>query len=358
MVPGYMYAEQFVLEANGFTSTVDQNKAKVAVKTAENIAKNMINWLRDKLATFLPRYFETSLQKQCEWYNANGEAKYQEVLKAFQNKEYTFPKKDKYYKYNVSFDPAKIKADEIIASYRSGSNKDADLKGLKKDLMNAFANDQAGNLAAQLAEKSGEDLTKATKNAILFSKIDDNDTVATDYQLIDKDWESINNDMKFMCEKDQDGKARGGKWATDIKNLSNSLQKAISSLQSEIDAKKNENNGESKVGESFIIKLNNGVVMESETDDKKEVNTDTKIETSSRDDEILKIIQDVSSSFYTNALNTIVKELFTNVYNNFKGVIDDYDTMKKGGTDAKDQHNANATNNATLADNTNKGGTQ
>ena len=361
MVPGYMYAEQFVLEANGFTSTVDQNKAKAAVKTAGNLAKDMINWLRDKLATFLPKYFETSLQKQCEWYNANGEAKYQEVLKAFQNKEYTFPKKDKYYKYNVSFDPAKIKADEIIASYRSGSNKDADLKGLKKDLMNAFANDQAGNLAAQLAEKSGENLTKATKNAILFSKIDDNDTVATDYQLTDTDWKSINDDMKFMCEKDQDGKARGGKWATDIKNLSNSLQKAVSSLQSEIEAKKNDN----KVDESFIIKLNNGVVMEMDNDNVSEgeksvsdpnakpakpaetTETPKPTQVSSRDDEILKIIQDVSSSFYTNALNTIVKELFTNVYNNFTGVIDDYSTMKKGGTNANNP-----------ADNTDKGGTQ
>lgn len=362
MVPGYMYAEQFVLEANGFTSTVDQNKVKVATKTAGNFAKNMINWLRDKLATFLPKYFETSLQKQCEWYNANGEAKYQEVLKAFQNKEYTFPKKDKYYKYNVSFDPAKIKADEIIASYRSGSNKDADLKGLKKDLMNAFANDQAGNLAAQLAEKSGEDLTKATKNAILFSKIDDNDTVATDYQLTDKDWESINKDMKFMCEKDQDGKARGGKWATDIKNLSNSLQKAITSLQSEIDAKKNDTNT-NKVDESFIIKLNNGVIMEMNEGDAskgEESVSDPNAETtetpkpaqaSSRDDEILKIIQDVTSSFYTNSLNTIVKELFTNVYNNFTGVIDDYSTMKKGGTDAKTQQ---TNNNSTPANNTNK----
>lgn len=355
MVPGYMYAEQFVLEANGFTSTVDQNKGKAAVKTAGNFAKN--NWLRDKLATFLPKYFETSLQKQCEWYNANGEAKYQEVLKAFQNKEYTFPKKDKYYKYNVSFDPAKIKADEIITSYRSGSNKDADLKGLKKDLMNAFANDQAGNLAAQLAEKSGEDLTKATKNAILFSKIDDTDTVATDYQLTDTDWKSINDDMKFMCEKDQDGKARGGKWATDIKNLSNALQKAVTSLQSEIDAKKNDNNESkddnttNKVEESFIIKLNNGVVMESDNDS----NADENPQPNSRDNEILKIVQEVVSSFYTNSLNTIVKDLFTNVYNNFTGVIDDYSTMKKGGTDAKTQQ---TNNNPTPVDNTNKGGTQ
>ena len=349
MIPGYMYAEQFVLEANGFTSNNDQNKAKAAIKTAGNFAMNMLNWLRDKLATFLPQYFETSLQKQCEWYNTNGEAKYQEVLKAYQNKEYKFPSKNKYYKYNVSFDPSKINTDEIIASYRSGSNKDADLKGLKKDLMNVFANDQSGNLTTQLAEKSGEDLTKATRNAILFSKIDDTNTFETDYQLKDTDWTSINKDMKFMCEKDQDGKARGGKWATDIRNLSNDLQKAVKSLQSEINTKNNDNkteeNNEKKVGESFIIKLNNDIVMESDNDDPpKDGVVEQPPKSNSRDDDILKIIQDVASSFYTTSLNTIVKDLFTNVYNDFKGVIDDYDSMKKGGTDANDQQTNNKQN--------------
>ena len=44
-------------------------------------------------------------------------------------------------------------------------------------------------------------------------------------------------------------------------------------------------------------------------------------------------------------MNTIVKDLFTDVYNNFKGVIDDYETMKKGGTDANAQQGVNNANN-------------
>jgi hypothetical protein len=61
--------------------------------------------------------------------------------------------------------------------------------------------------------------------------------------------------------------------------------------------------------------------------------------------QLLDAIQEIASAFYTTSLNTIVKTLFTETYNNFKGVVDDYDTMKKGGTDSKDQHNANNTAN-------------
>ena len=362
MGPGYMFAEGYVLEAKGFTSTVDQNKAKQAKTAVGNLAKNMINWIRDKLAKFLPTYFENSLQKQCEWYLKNGQAKYDEVKKAVTDKQYTFPKKDEFYKYNVSFDPAKIKADEIITSYRSGDKKTADLKELKKDLMNAFSGDSAGNLPAQLAEKSGEDLTKAVKNAILFSKIDDGNTLEKDHQLTIEDWDSIKKDMDFMCQKDQDGKCRGGKWATDIKNLSDSLQKAITNLQGEINNNKTETQNE-----SFVINLNNNIFMEmdekapaensGQTEEapksepekndpakKDETNTEKPAEAPSRDDEILKVIQEVAGSFYTNALNTIVKELFTNIYNNFTGVVEDYSSMKKGGTDAQAQQTNNQNN--------------
>lgn len=347
IVPGYMYAEGFILEANGFTSTVDQNKGKQAMKTAGNFAKNMLGWLRDKLATFLPKYFETTLQKQCEWYNNNGQAKYDEIVKAVNDGKYSLPKKDKYYAYDVTFDPSKIKAAEIIAEYRTGSKKDAEVDGLKKDLMNAFTDE---NIATKLAELNGEALTKATKNAILFNNLEE-PAVQTDYQFQLPDWKTIKEDMDFMCAKDQDGKARGGKWKDDIKNLSVSLQKAITDLQKDIDAAKSQTASDdtSTTGESFMIKLNdrpfmemgNGKPAENSESGKPPASKDetSKAEapksdankSTSRNEEILKIIQEVNASFYTTSLNTIVKELFTNVYNNFKGVIDDYETMKSGG---------------------------
>ena len=73
-----------------------------------------------------------------------------------------------------------------------------------------------------------------------------------------------------------------------------------------------------------------------ETSDNKD-GEDNNQQPTSRKDAVLKELESVASSFYTASLNTVVKGLFPEVYNNFKGVIDDYDTMKKGGTNANAQ---------------------
>jgi hypothetical protein len=354
MVPGYMFAEAYILETNGFTcnNTDNYNKVKGGSQTAKNVVGNMINWLRDKLATFLPKYFESSLQKQCEWFDKNGEAKYQEILKAAQG-SYKLPSKDKYYKFKVTFDPGKIKAYDIIQSYRNDTSKD--IGGLRKELMNAFDND-TNDLAGKLAGENGENLKKAVENAILYSSTDEQQP-ETNHPLTVEDWKEIHDDMVFMCQKDQDGKFRGGKWSKDMVQLSNDLQKAVKELQPE---QKPEQKPEEKTepkqtdqpkiqktdnptGEppqnmaaSYVMSVgSNGTFMESETNNTDQAKAD-------RDGAILKQIEDIAAAFYTVSLNTIVSKLFPNIYNNFKGVIDDYDATKNGGTDAKSQQTANA----------------
>ena len=368
IVPGYVYAEQFVLEANGFTSNNDQNKAKVATQTAGNFVTNMINWLRDKLATFLPKYFETSLQKQCEWFNKNGEAKYNEIKKAAESGQYNFPNKDKYYKYNVTFDPSAVDPQKIIDEYKGKPSLDENqIDEFKTKLISVFPNksELAGNIVKESKGKSKDETAKIIENAILFSQtapIPPEENKPIDVPK----WNEIFETMKFMCTPGQDGKARGGKWATDVTNFSNSLQKAVAALQSETKP-------EAKT-EGFEIKLNkdsffqeapteNPQPAEGDTSVNKESNVDTSKteETPKKEGEqpaanntskqLLTAIEEIASAFYVTSLNTIVKTLFTETYNNFKGVIDDYDTMKKGGTDAKTQQ---TNNNATPADNTNK----
>jgi hypothetical protein len=366
MVPGYMYAEQFVLEANGFTSNYDQNKGKQAMQTAGNFVTNMINWLRDKLATFLPKYFETSLQKQCEWFNKNGEAKYNEIKKAAETGHYKFPNKDKYYKYNVTFDPSAVNPQNIIDDFKNKPSLDeSQIIEFKTRLIDVFPN--KSGLAKQIVEdskgKSKDETAKIIENAILFSQTAPIPPEVNEPIDVPK-WKEIFETMNFMCAPGQDGKARGGKWATDVTNFSNSLQKAVKSLQSETKT------------ESFEIKLNNDSFFqegENGTDGDTQstqsaegdtsVNNGSDADTSKNEDtakksgegetpvanntskQLLDAIQEIASAFYTTSLNTIVKTLFTETYNNFKGVVDDYDTMKKGGTDSKDQHNANNTAN-------------
>jgi hypothetical protein len=52
---------------------------------------------------------------------------------------------------------------------------------------------------------------------------------------------------------------------------------------------------------------------------------------------IEEIITDVANAFWGQSANTIVSQLFKNTYNDFKAIIDDYETTKKGGTDATEQ---------------------
>jgi hypothetical protein len=367
MVPGYMFAEAYILETNGFTSnnTDNYNKAKGGMQNVKNAAGNFINWLRDKLATFMPKYFETSLQKQCEWFDKNGKAKYDEI-KTAAGKSYNFPSKDKYYKFNVTFDPGKIKAYDIIKSYKDDPNKD--LSGLRKELMNAFDND-TNDLAGKLSQMNGENLKKAVENAVLYSSIEEQKP-EIDHRLTTNDWDAIYNDMVFMCHKDQDGKFRGGKWSNDMKQLSNDLQKAVKELQPE--QKPNTESFEIKLGKNmFYVEMdeNDGKADVATTSNSGQPAAPAKASTpaetqnqgqpqnsegetgtndaakAKRDGDILKQVEDIAAAFLVVSANTIVSKLFPNIYNNFKGVIDDYDATKNGGTDAKSQQTANAGNN-------------
>ena len=369
MVPGYMFAEAYILETNGFTSnnTDNYNKAKGGMQNVKNAAGNFINWLRDKLATFMPKYFETSLQKQCEWFDKNGKAKYDEI-KTAAGKSYNFPSKDKYYKFNVTFDPGKIKAYDIIKSYKDDPNKD--LSGLRKELMNAFDND-TNDLAGKLAQMNGENLKKAVENAVLYSSIKEQKP-ETDHRLDVTDWDDIYKDMVFMCQKDQDGKFRGGKWSNDMKQLSNDLQKAVKELQPE--QKPNTESFEIKLGKNmfYVEGGGNGAAAmpnsgqpEASATGSTPAEGDTPAEQQKqaqpkksgeeaeakdaakpdRNGDILKEVEDIAAAFLVVSANAIVSKLFPNIYNNFKGVIDDYDATKNGGTDAKSQQTANAENN-------------
>lgn len=374
VIPGYMYAESFVLESNGFTSNNEDNYSKVkgGALTAKNAAGKFIGWLRDKLATFLPSIFEKTFQKNCQWFDANGQTKYDEILKAVQGGTYKLPKKDKYYKFKVSFDPGKINAYDIITSYRNDANKD--LGGLRKELMNAFEGENAETLVNTLAETKGDALKQAVENAVLYSDIKGQEP-QTDYDLQAPDWTEIFEDMKFMCVKGQDGKFRGGKWSDDMVKLSNDLQKAVKELKpienpaekpaSNIEKSDNPNPTPEHIAASYVMSIgSDGTFMEAAktkkgndapaptaaqptTNANKTNNTTANTNNpeqakAKRDADILAQVQDIAAAFYTASLNTIVTKLFPNIYNNFKGVIDDYDATKKGGSDATTQQGANA----------------
>jgi hypothetical protein len=322
MIPGYMYAESFVMEANGWTSSSENNKdaGKSAVRTAVNVATKLGEWLRDKLAKFMPTYFETTISKQCDWFNNNGENKYKEIKESAEKGTYHFPTKNKFYSYNVTFDPSKIDVKSIITEY-----KDKDLTvdqtkiEFKAKLMNVFPNATNKGLANELAKLSGDALAKATTNAILFSTTEEVQP-KPDYQINVTDWTGIYETMNYMCQKGQDGKSHGGQWAEGFKNFANSLSDALKQIQSE-----------TTNTESLQIDLgDNTILQEMEKDE-------TNAPTTPAKKPIEEIITDVANAFWGQSANTIVSQLFKNTYNDFKAIIDDYETTKKGGTDATEQ---------------------
>ena len=329
MIPGYMYAESFVMEANGWTSSSENNKdaGKSAVRTAVNVATKLGEWLRDKLAKFMPTYFETTISKQCDWFNNNGENKYKEIKDSAEKGTYHFPTKNKFYSYNVTFDPSKIDVKSIITEYKDKDlTVDQTKTEFKAKLMNVFPNATNKGLANELAKLSGDALAKATTNAILFSTTEEVQP-KPDYQINVTDWTGIYETMKYMCQKGQDGKSHGGQWAEGFKNFANSLSDALKQVQSETNT------------ESLQIDLgDNTILQEMEKGGTEEEKKDeTNPPTTPAKKPIEEIISDVANAFWGQSANTIVSQLFKNTYNDFKAIIDDYETTKKGGTDATEQ---------------------
>ena len=349
MIPGYMYAEQFVLEANGVTSmNENQNKAKAGAKTVVNKLADFGNWVRDKLAKFLPSFFKTHLQKNCEWFNAKvtvngaqmtrGEAKYNEIKNAHAN-GYQYPKFDEYYKFKVSFNPGKIKPVEIVNKYKGKENlSDDDLRNLRYELMNAFQTEDVAKKLADITDQ--KKLTEAITNAVLYSSIEPVN-VEHDYQITDEDWEGLYKDLKFMCAANENGESLGGKWADDIKTLAGELEKVAKELAPK------------ETNESFNIIINkDGIVQESETDGEKKAESQNNPEPNGNEGEggteaapkpntLADTVATVSSSFLTVAGNQIVSKLFPQIYTKFKNVIDDHSTLNGNGTNGTDQQNNN-----------------
>lgn len=347
MIPGYMYAEQYILEADGFTTSSDNTKdvVKSALVTAKTGFGKMIGWLRDKLAKFMPQYFTNTIKGQCDWFNKNGKARYDEIVKAASGDkpQYHWPKKDKYYKYNVSFNPAGVDPKAIIGKYENEPEMtDEKIKQLKVELINVFPTAKEPDLASKIITdgdkpRTGESLTKAIQNAVLYSQIDEVPP-ETDVTFDQPRFEEAYKTLEYMCTPDQDGVSRGGKWSKDIANFAGALADAVKHLEANYPNVKNAGNNPPPADSE---KKEDAKTTEGETT--------TKPEDAKKAENINKIYQAVSavsSSFYTVSVNTIVKGVFADAYNNFKGVVNDFDSVKKGGSDSTGQQNANNANNS------------
>jgi hypothetical protein len=353
IIPGYMYAEQFVLEANGVTSmnSDNYNKAKAGAKSAVNKLADFGNWLRDKLAKFLPSFFKTHFQKITEWFNAHGKEKYDLIVKAH-SEGYNFPKFDKFNRYQVSFNPGKIDVNSIVSQYKDkGTLDDATKTEIRKKLMDAFNTPDIADELSKITEE--KKLTEAITNAVLYSNINPTDAVQTDYQITDKDWEGMYKDLEFMCTKNQNGESVGGKWAQDIEKIATDLAKAVKDLTPvktesfniEIVSNIIQEEGNVAAGGAPAKPAESAEAPKTDGGDNSEQSQEQQQSQTQPDKnaDLLDAIQTVSSSFLTISTNKIVTDLFPTIYGNFKKVLDDQSATTGKATDAKTQQTANAT---------------
>ena len=328
MGPGYQFMESFVMEANGFTSAEEQTSvgsAKAARGTV-NVLDKIGKWFAEKLSNFLPNYFKSKFQLQVKWFKEKGKGKYEQIMDAYKAGEYKFPTKDKYYKFKVTFNPSKINVKDIVTKAFNDTNEFKPVE-FRKQLFDVFGTDKT--LSEKLAAIEGADKIKtATTNAVLYSTID-NVEPELDHVIADSDFNDIYQSLGVMCDGDEGCKV----WIEGMKKLANDMKSALDDMKKGAYSK--------FTTESHHIVLDKTIFQETETNvdgNKENVSEDDK-KKKARADAIVNELGTVSSVFYATAANTIVSRLFPEVYNNFKGIIDDFDTTKNAGVDAKDQHN-------------------
>lgn len=339
IVPGYMYAESFVLEADGMTSMNKDNHSagKVVKVTIGNVIKTMINWFGERLAKFMPEKFNTTYQTNVKWFNENGQKRFNEIQTAVQNNKFNLPKKKDYKTYQVSFNPDKVNVGDIVKKAVE-SNDTIDEKfelNFRKQLLNVFPGEKGGEqLAENLAKLKGDALKKGMTNAILYSKTEDVPSKGTDYQLTLDDFKDIYGNLEFIC------KDNNKTWNVAVENFSKSLIKGLNDLKTEY-----------KITESFEINPDGMFLQEMDEktpDDSTAENSDADkaaAEKKTRAQHILNILRDVSDNAYSTSVNTIVSNLFVDCYSTFKFIVDDFDkTNPNQNTTPSDATQTNANN--------------
>lgn len=326
MGPGYMFHESYVLEASDMKHNDANNDTQAVGKVAKvglrRMLEAMANWVRNTLSTFLPNFFKNKLQHQCDWVNKNADAKFDEIMKAANAGEngYKFPIKNKYHAFNVTFNPADVKAKEILAKYMNDANVNIDEKKteIKKELMSMFGSNNSK--VDELAKLDGEALQKAFVNMVLYGVIEpqtgEQGQIKENHTITDKDFEDVYKSLKILS------KGNGEELSKRFTEMSKSLSDGIDELKNNVKQEQQPQQGN-----------NNNNNNNTEADAKNK-----------RIEQLNGIVSEISKCCYVASANAVVQQLYPEVYNTFKGVVDDFETMKNKGV-APD----NNTNNGTAA---------
>lgn len=333
MVPGYLYAESFVMEdgeaagttaqktaidtpsvsagqANGKQQTVTNstNVSKIGniKRKISDIVTKFMNWLRTQFVTFGSR-FNKDHALELKWITKN-DALNKEIGAALANKTFTanlnaFPD------FNIPANElGNIKIDEVINKWLS-SKDPIDAKLVKKDLYPG-----GDTIATQIANaKTPEEETAMLTNYILYKNIKPNKPYTG--PMTQKQWDDLVGDLT----------STGRLIESQTRKTSDALRKACENLQTKI-----------RKGE---------VSAATNTDKTDGENTSPDAATSDRAAQLFTIIQGVSASYFVMMLNTFRSKFYAINYKMYRDIVKIYNQSKTNANKQQPQQQTNPNGN-------------
>lgn len=324
MIPGYMYAEGFVLESFIMEDGEEkkQEKAPNPKVTADGanlnstgqklkgMIKKLGDWARDALSKAFPKWFEGGSQKAAmDWLNKEETKKtHDEIMKAMSE---TFkPNVTDFPNYNITADPSSVNVEEVVKTWTDGDKTiDDNAKiEIKKALLPKFG-DNSG-IVDSLSKKTGDDFKNSMKNAILYSK-EEEIKPTEEKPLSPEKFDELRNDLIGMTA-----------FSEAFRKLGDSMGKACTELDRRTKADDNASDADKKQAEKCKA--------------------------------VFDILTEVSTTCYTLETNLIIKTVWPTTYKVYTQIFEAYKQQKNKSesSNGTEQQNNNATNSTT--ENTNE----
>ena len=301
MIPGYMYTEGFVMEAGNNnnpneqtpTVTVQNNQGQTINGTIKqkmsDIARKFYEWVANRLSKFYSE-FSKAHAGEISWIKKNQKLNDQ-ITQALSNGSFN-PNVTNFPLFNIPISEiGNVKVDEVVNKWLNSTEK-LDPVAIKKEIYPGGPS-IAGQIAA-MNDKAKE--VAALSSYVLYKQITPMRGYSGELKNKPELWKDLIDDLTNSLAAIE----------LETKNISTDLKKACDMLQKKM--------------------------RENETRQNSSNNTQQQ-QTNNRAEELFKIVQDVSNTYYTNILNTLRNKFYKTSYKLYRDIVIAYQ-----------QQNANASN--------------
>lgn len=350
MIPGYMYCEQFIMEADEETPKADPNANKKP--TIENTTKGLkqgtklqnatakikallqkfIEYIRNTISQIFPKFNEGH-KREIEWIKKH-DALNKEIEKAIKENKFSLKIND-YPWFNIPgkelIEQPSAKANKLVDTLKDPAQRDTWLKEKTKDsstvaeFINSLLYDEVAKKELVTSDNVGKEntaLQTAIRNYVLYSNPDGPQNHEKDPTLTDTMWN------KDIIETLTTGsiKLLSDVTASNRKAL-DELTKYAKQAVDEYQKKQNEaakNNADTQADEAA-----NKTNMENDGGNIAQ--------------DLMTAIQRVTKDMYNATVSYIMKDVYGKTYNMYREIINEYQRQKSVGVENQQGTDQNAT---------------